>query len=351
MNKISNLLDQKYILNFFREKVLPKYPEFIDIEKIVIKKHKNNIWPTTYHVVFEFVTTFKNKDGSKQTLPIFCSAHSDEPRDKAYDALCYLWDQDFNSSDFTIPRALFYEPQFKAVFYQGLEGVDLHRCIRENSDKKIEPLIVHAAQWFAKLHGLSTKKAPNFNPKNSRIRTVIPGKDYILERIKLKHPQYFDFYKVVYGILISCEEDFLAQNKLWFVHGDAHPGNIIKINNINPNQQKEFYKIGVIDFTDLCLADFARDLGTFFQQVDYMFGYKMNNIALAKSIKKTFLNNYLKCSKIKMTESLEKRIENYYDWTAMRTATFLLLRNNSDKTRVKMLCNGVRERMGLKIKI
>jgi len=343
MNKITLLLDKKYVLDFFQKKVLPRYPDFIEICDIVIKKHKKNIWPTTYHVVFEFVTVFRDKENNKQTLPIFCSAHSEEPRRNAHKALRYLWEQDFSSSDLTIPRALFYDNYFKAIFYQGVEGINLYKFIRQKDYKEIELIIPKAAKWFAKLHKLPVKKATNFNPKNSRIRTVIPGSNYILKRIKLKYPEYFDFYKNVYSVFIKKEEDFLAKGKLWFVHGDAHPENIIKINTKN----KKSPSIGVIDFTDLCLSDFARDLGTFFQQVDYMVGRKIGDAAYAQKIKKIFLREYIKYSNIKFTKSLEARVNNYYNWTAMRTATFLLLRDESKKSRAEELFNGVGERMGL----
>ena len=350
MNKITLLLEKQYVLDFFRKKVLPKYPDFVDIKNIIIKKHKNNIWPKTYHVVFEFITTFKKGDNTSVAISIFCSAHSDEPRRNAYIALRYLWKQDFSASDLTIPRALFYDNYFKAIFYQSVEGTDLHSFIRQRNYKEIELIIPCAAKWFAKLHRLPTKKAPNFNPKNSRIKTVIPGSNYILKRIKIKYPQHFNFYKAVYNIFIKREEDFLSKNKLWLVHGDAHPGNIIKINHgikskASSSEGIKIPRVGVIDFTDLCLSDFARDFGTFFQQVDYMVGYKNNDAVHAERIKKFFLKSYLKHSKIKMTKDLQERIDNYYNWTAMRTATFLLLRDNSNKDRVCGLLNGVAERM------
>ena len=42
-------------------------------------------------------------------------------------------------------------------------GRNLYRYIRESDRDTIEEIIPKAAQWFAKLHNLSTKKARNFN--------------------------------------------------------------------------------------------------------------------------------------------------------------------------------------------
>ena len=56
MNGILKLYDQKFIKDLFREKVLPKYPQFVDIKKIEIQKHKTHIWEHSWHVVAEFKT-------------------------------------------------------------------------------------------------------------------------------------------------------------------------------------------------------------------------------------------------------------------------------------------------------
>lgn len=344
MNKITQLLNEDYVIDFFRKKVLPKYPEFSDIQNIDIKPHKKNIWDHAYHIVFEFVVDFEKKDGSKTTVSIFCSGHSQEPRRNVHRALRYLWSQDFSSNNLTIPRALFYDNNFKAVFYEGVNGINLYKLIRQKDYKEIEAVIPKAAQWFSKLHNLPTVNTPNFNPQNSRIKTVVPGSGHILKRIKENYSEYYNFFRKVYSFLIKKEEEFLdKRKKLWLVHGDAHPENIIMLDSFDMTQKK--VNIAVIDFTDLSLSDFARDLGTFFQQVDYMVGRKIGKPEYAEKIKNIFLKKYLKYSKIKMSKALEQRINNYYNWTAMRTATFLLMRDAANLGKAEVLFAGVKERM------
>ena len=87
MNKILNLFNKQYVINLFIKKILPTYPNFKGIKKIKIQAYKKNIWEETYHVVIKFSTFFITKNNKIIVLPIFCSAHSDEPRIFVYTAL------------------------------------------------------------------------------------------------------------------------------------------------------------------------------------------------------------------------------------------------------------------------
>ncbi len=333
MNKILYLFDENYVKNLFREKVLPLYPDFYDIKKIEIDAPKKYIWEKTYHVVIKFKTSFITKENKTKKLTIYCSAHSNEPRKNVYDALKYLWEHNFSKGWLSIPHPLFYSEYFQGTFYRGVNGRNLYQFIREKNYSEIEKIIPKAAAWFAKLHRLPTKDAPNFNPENSRIKTVVPGVNHILQKIKERYPQYFNIYKELYNIFMNKEERFLNRNKQrWFVHGDAHPENIIKMSE---------RKLAVIDFTDISLSDFARDLGSFLQQLEYMSNRKIADPIYTKKIKDLFLESYLKEAKMSLSTDLEERIMNYYYWTAIRTATFFLLKHNHEPERAKPLINQV----------
>ncbi len=325
MNIINKLFNEQFVMELFKEQVLPCYLDFDSIKKIKIQPHKKYIWESTYHVVIEFKTIFVSSNGEEIVLPIFCSAHSDEPRKNAYDALKYLWDSSFAKGNLTIPRPLFFSKEFNSIFYRGAEGAHLYHYIRNNDLPEVERITAQTAEWFAKLHSLPVKNAYNFNPENSRIKTVIPGADHILERINDDYPQYSEIYKKAYDIFIANEENFLSSTKQrWLIHGDAHPENVIKMSK---------RKIAMIDFTDLCLSDFARDIGSFLQQIEFMCNRKIDDKSFAQKMKDVFLENYLNNVQIKMDEFLRKRIDNYYNWTSMRTATFFLLRDKNEQDR------------------
>jgi len=333
MNIIYQLFDEQFVSELFKDRVLPLYPDFIDIKKIKIRAPKKNIWETTYHVVISYETTFKTRDGKERRIPIYCSAHSEEPRKNVYDALSFLWESGFSKGYLSIPHPLFFDKKFNAVFYRGVRGRNLYQFIREKKISEVEKIIPKAAAWFAKLHQIPAGVAKNYNPENSRIKTVIPGSSHIIERIKEDYPEYKELYQKAYKFFIDKEELFLSQTKnRWLVHGDAHPENVIKMSE---------KKIGVIDFTDLCLADFARDIGAFLQQLNYMIGRKIGDKSFLEETKQSFLENYLKFSKIKIDGPLQERIIIYYHWTALRTATYFLIKHNAEPGRARTLLKEV----------
>jgi len=337
MNKILQLFDEKYVVGLLAEKVLPLYPDFKEVKSVKIRAYKKNIWEHTYHVVIEFKTIFLNKKNKPTELPIFCSAHSEEPRKNVYDSLKFLWGHGFGKGKLSIPHPLFYSDYFKGTFYRGVEGRNLYQFIREDNKKEIESIVPKAAAWFAKLHGIDTKEARNFNKENSRIETVFPGIEHILWRIEEDYPQYIAAYKEIYKIVNKREKKFLASTKKhWLVHGDAHPENIIKM---RPR------KIAVIDFTDLCLSDFTRDIGAFLQQLEFMTIRKIGDKQYSEKIKKIFLDSYFANSKIKLNKEIESRIDNYYYWTAMRTATYFLIKDKPEPERshpvICQVCKGL----------
>lgn len=339
-NIILKLLDEQYVLNLLKEKVLPLYPDFIDIKKTKIIPRKKHIWDHTYHVVIEFETIFLTKRKKEKKLSIYIAAHSNEPRKNVYDGLNFLWKHNFNKGYLTIPHPLFYSDKFKGTFYRGVDGHHLYYYIRKKDYKNIEDIVIKTAAWFAKLHKLTTKDAKNFNEENSRIKTAIPGAGHILNKIHDKYPEHYKACKNAYSEVIRQEEDFLSSTeKRWLVHGDAHPENIIKIND---------KKIAAIDFSDLCLSDFARDIGSFLQQIEYMCDRKINDEKFSEKIKNIFLESYLKNAKIELNKDLQKRINTYYNWTALRTATFFLIKDKPEPDRAKYLLDTISKNIKIK---
>lgn len=335
MKKAEKLLSKEYMLAFLRENVLPLYPEFEEIVSLKIQIHKKHAWDDFYHMVINYETIFSKKDGGEEELPIFCSAHSSEPRENVYKVLKFLWDSGFGDGDLSIPHPLLYSSDLNGTFYRGAEGKDLYRYIRVADFAEIENIVPKAAAWFAKLHSLSTEGSINFNEINSRIRTVVPGSVHILERMKTDYPEHFEFFQEKYQEFISAEEKFISeQDQLWLVHGDAHPENIIRMSED---------KIAVIDFTDLCLTDFARDLGAFLQQLEYMCNRKINDQTYADKMKKVFLDTYLEKSGQELTLDLSERIKRYYYWTAVRTAVHFLMKHDPEQERAEYLIEKVKK--------
>lgn len=337
MNKILYLFDEKRMVEMFRRKVLPQYPVFRDVVGVKICVHKRGIWQRTYHVVLEFHTSFVDQDGEIVVLPIFCTAHSSENRENAYRALKFLWQHGFNDGDLAVPRPLFYSPYYRAAFYRGLNGRNLYHYIQAGRRDDVEDIIGRSAAWFAKLHSLPVSRENNFNPENSRIRTVLPGVENVLWRIQERYPHILDTMQNLYDYIIGEEERFLnSTTQRWYVHGDAHPENIIRSGQ---------NKISVIDFSDLSLSDFARDIGAFLQQIEYMCRNRLGGLAYTSHLKEIFLQHYFENSSIQMSEDLKRRIDVYYYYTSLRTATFFLFKSGPEPDKAYPLIEGVRRKL------
>jgi hypothetical protein len=98
----------------------------------------------------------------------------------------------------------------------------------------------------------------------------------------------------------------------------------------------------------LCLGDFARDLGTFLQQLDYMSNRKIDDKIYTEKLKKLFLDSYLAKNKwVKPDQDLEARIANYYNWTAMRTSTHFLLKADPEPNRAEPLIKEVCRKLNI----
>ncbi|PIT94934.1 hypothetical protein COT98_01660 [Candidatus Falkowbacteria bacterium CG10_big_fil_rev_8_21_14_0_10_39_9] len=345
MNKIEQLFNAEYVRKLLSRKVLPLYPEFKRIEAVKIIPHKKHVWESTYHVVVEFLVSFATAEAKIHQLSLFCSAHSNENRKNVYDSLKFLWNSGFGDAHFSIPQPLFYSAYFNGTFYQGVDGHNLHYYISTQNYEEIEKIIPQAAKWLAKLHGLKNVLGFDYNSENGRIRTVISGIDDILQEIKKKYPHYLSFYEKAYNIFITKEEDFLNNtNQRWLIHGDAHPENIIKMSDI---------KVVVIDFTDMSLADYTRDLACFLQQFEYMGvqNKKLDPSYVAK-IRRLFLESYFANSPEKLDAAVKARIDNYYNWTMMRTINYLLTagvinRDEAKMEKINNLINLLKNNLGI----
>lgn len=337
MNKIYSLLDQQFVLNFFKEKVLPFYPDIKEIQNIEIKPYKQLIWETTYHVVFAYNLSWLDGNNKKQKIQIVCSAHSNEPRENVLGTLHYLWDHNLPNKKIKLPRPLFYSQEFGATFYRAVPGHTLLHYIKDGRREMVPSLVLMAAEMFARLHQLPIANNFKFHTDNQRIATVVPGEKFISSELasRFKASEYEDLIDLYHQCASQETSNFLGFNEWSLIHGDAHPENIIKVGE---------NKIGLIDFTDFCPADFARDIGAFLQQLEYKIGRKLNDKFFAQEMKKLFLDTYLRAAQKELSDDLQARINLYYDWTALRTAVYWFLNHRSSPDKGRELLYLVRER-------
>lgn len=331
MNKIRQLLDEQFVLGLFRRELLGKYPDLGQINRVAIHPYKDQIWETTYHVVIGYDVFFLKSDGQEEIVPVVCSAHSSEPRENVFTALKYLWAQGFPAGEIDIPEPLFYSEEFRGTFYRALAGESLLYYIKKHDLDVVAEMVVSSARLLARLHSLPATTAANFNPDNSRIRTVMPGVGLILSEMNQRYAgRYDDDLRELYDGFMASEEQYFRQPSelLSLIHGDAHPENVIRT---APG------RIGLIDFTDICLGDFTRDLGSFLQQLEYKVVNKLKDPGYAAELKDLFLQEYWQASARRWSPAIQERIDLYYNWTAVRSATYWFLKFEPDEQRAAEL--------------
>ncbi len=340
MNKILPLFDEQFVLEFLRREILPQYPSFSGISRVFIKPYKEFVWETTYHVVIGYNAYFVNARGEEKRISIVAVGHSNESRENVFRALKYLWSHGLAVSGVDLPRPLLYDSHFNCTFYRAISGENLLYYIKKKDLVEVEKIVISAARLFARLHALPVSAEANFNPSNGRIETVVPGVPHILQEIANRYGQkYQTRLEKVYSRLIAQEEEFFrAGLRLSLIHGDAHPENIIKT---------ATSRIGLVDFTDFCLGDPARDLGTFMQQLEYKVVNKLGDISYAARAKELFLEEYLLAAGIKLTPAFQERIGLYYNWTMIRTAVYWFLKFDHDERRAEMLLSQAEKNLGL----
>lgn len=342
-NKILDLLDEKIVFELFQKNVLPVYEKYERLdEKIEIKPKKKLIWTDTYHVVFEYVCTFYEKSGESKKISIFCTAHDNEPRQIVYDHLKILIESNFAKDELVSPLPLFYNEKYNATFYQGVEGKTLYEFIKLNNKEKINQYIAGTANWFARLHSLNLGDRQN-EIKIQTIKEVVPGKERIMEQISIHHPHLLDIYEKIYQELEKRENKFFTNKEnIRTIHGDAHSENVIITD-------KEH--IAVIDFADMCQSDFARDLGSFMQQLEFKLIKVTQDRIYAEKMKNLFLDSYLQSAHIELTPDLINRIGTYFCFTQIRTSTFFLVKHDPQPDRSIGLIKEVIKNLDLNINL
>jgi len=321
MNEILKLFKKKPALEYIKKNA-PFFVEQNSIKDLKITTIKKNIGKEKnfYHVVIRY-------DADNLKKPLFCTAHCEESRQNAFAALKFINKHGFKKTKTVLPAPIFYDKSLNVFMYQGIDGENLLHYIKGRSPK-LDKYVQGAGRWIAQLHKIPADKAQNFNKENSRIKTVFPGPSYFLKKIKDKFPSFFVDVQKHFNRLVEKEEKNLSHRSSFaLIHGDFHPENVI----IN----KDTEEISVIDFTDICLADEARDIGAFIQQIRFM---SRGNLDLdkMKSLQKKFLRAYLAESGIKLTENLEKRITLYRAWTALRSIVYFLTKEPSEEPQAKI---------------
>ncbi|MFA6215319.1 MAG: phosphotransferase [Patescibacteria group bacterium] len=327
-----SLLNQNFLIPLFQKRLPKSLIGDHKIDYIAIEIFKKKLSHTSfYHIVSRYTLHFKNP--RVKPVTIFCNANSRESRQGALLALKHLWQSGFATGRFLCPQPLFYNKRSKAIFYKEATGKNLYQFIidKETEFGEIEKIVSLTGQWLAKLHSLPVAGVPNFNSVQSKVTTVLPGPKKIFKIINEKHqkyPKYLQQTKELLGKISQLEKKLTAGEKKAIIHGDFHPENVVY------NKHRDV--LYIIDYTDCCLGHFTRDLGNFYQQLNYM-AKEYLSAEQIKHLQRLFVDSYQSAKKITLTPEEEKIFNLYKGWTALRSAIYFLTVTAFDRPRADAL--------------
>lgn len=326
---VLQLHDPRFMERFIGKKYAKKIRGTV-LPGIVVESLRYNA--DTKEAYYHIVNTYKvrvEKPAIHTTIAqLYCTAHSNGSRKKAARALSFLYKNGFAEGRYRVPQPLGYDPLRRALFYKGFVGPSL--LTRLKLRRMTVPSIELAAGWLAHLHAVQARPGKNaLNTGNSRISTMEPGAHYFLPRIAQWVPKKYPRFKELYDGLQKGEERWFARHKKqWLIHGDMHPDNII----IAKGEDGDYFA-GGIDFTDICLGDFARDIGTFLYDVHEVLR-KRSSKQFVQHVQRVFLRKYLGDSGRTLTKDLIRRINFYSAWIGFRATLFYLLQDDAEWLRV-----------------
>jgi len=300
---ISTLFDSGAVRELIDSKNIPQLSNLSGLSITPIKKKTDRDF---YHLVIRYDSPALGE------YPLFCSAHSEEDRGNAFRALMYVKNNLPQDAADNTPTPLFYDESLRAFFYRGMDGDNLLELLEGSTDEVRTPLAQLGA-WLADLHQLPATQKQNFNEYNSAIKTVLPGPRHFLPKIQRKFPEHHERVEKLFYAFVAYEEAVSEPHSL--IHGDLHPENVI-INSAEGH-------ISIIDYTDICIADPMRDLGSFMQQLSFM-GLGKRSDEEIKKMQDHFIAAYEQARKQELSESERKRILLYQAWTAFRSTVYFL---------------------------
>ncbi|MFH1457289.1 MAG: aminoglycoside phosphotransferase family protein [Patescibacteria group bacterium] len=306
-----NLLNKEYIKKLFNSKIKDINIDAKNISEIIVYPIKERYNKRNFHLVIMYNLILNTKNKLQKKCKVVCSAHSSKSRKKMFEAMELIYKKGFDKGQITLPKPLWYITDLKSIFYIGIEGHNILENIKKGKDVFIN--LKRSAEFLAKLHQIKIPKKINLEKYFFDWKFLDPANILNLPKNK-KNP----LVKQIYKQYKMIKEKFKEVNKIKgeLSHGDFHLENILI-----PKGEHE--KITILDFSEVCIAPFTYDIGSFLQQLHFMsFGYVSNETY--QTWKGEILNDYLKIRKIKLNQNIINQINLFRAWLALRSAIYFL---------------------------
>ncbi len=288
---------------------------------------KENIIHDYYSIVVAYPVSYSHNGENHQAV-VYCSAHSNDSRRQAMENLEFIWRQNIPGEQFPTNQPLFYDSQYGAMFYLGLPGDNFCEYFTNHSREEIESQLAPIAQWLARLHSLTLGFNGWPESRVQKLGQVVPGRERALEKIQRSTPQYYGRFVRIYDCLEAWENKLWpTSDKLAIIHGDLHPENIIITEK----------GAAIIDWSDACLGDPLRDVGSFSQQLIFMGLGQINDEPYWRRAQDMFLSAYRQAMGDHLPNNWLERFRLYYYFTAFRTAIYFVTKSGPEPERAEGL--------------
>lgn len=316
------LLDNQYMFKLFTKRLAKIDQTATAIDRVEIYPVKKRIAGKMFHLVVIYEVYLKSI-GTIKRQKIVCAAHSGQRRKKAYQIMEQVYKHVENKPSFKIPQPLWYSHDLQALFYKGIEGDNL--LTKFKHQQNVDQSIVQLACLLAAFHQIEP-------PLNIGLKTLELNLKYLDPTnllAKSRHTGYKNQVRRVFA-KIKRRARGLRHLDLKLAHGDMHLENVI----FNDAYQRTY----LIDFSEVCLAPVAYDLGSFLQQLKFM-ARGLITPQEYQRLKKIFLDIYFGQTHYSQAEAqhILKAIILFEAWVALKSVVWYLGFKEDKTSRLKVL--------------
>lgn len=302
--QIDQLLEEDFILQLMKSRVLPGISSKFDISKCIInplKVSRRAGIATIEYRLTQIPGTQSEEESISQSF--IGKWRRDGSLRQVFDNLTVLWspglwrDRSYES-DLRICRPIAYFSEYNLMLTSNAYGVQLEDFLAhgDTNPNLIRTAVTQSAKWLAKLHSTTAALCQNIFSFKDEEERLYKWRDHL----SALYPPFAGRIGELSSQILE-EQRKLDPMSFVFIHGDFHPLNIL----VDEDH------LTVVDFEHSCLFDPAKDLGYFISYL-LMRREKYGLSLDIEALQKIFLRKYVE----EMSSSVEaqgslKRVDLY----------------------------------------
>lgn len=320
MPLIKSLLNnQKIAKDFFSDRIKQLFPDAKSISSLRLKRI-GSMRQKSLIIKYSFWLHYPNHQELKN---LYGNYHAQGGSKNIYNFFSYIYNHNFSSPPYQIPRPLIYFSPQKLFVYEEFPGKLLRELIKDKqcTFKQLHSHVSHLARWLLKFHtlpaGVGKYRSPNLSLKN--FSSVAP-------RINL------NLSKTI-ALINAGINKIKKSSKKTLVHGDPHLANFVI------GEQKNY---ALIDLSDSHQGYALYDLGMFLVHIDIALKPFFSSDQISK-LKANFVKTYFAKYKHHLPAKICQGINAFQARAALDFLKFTLNYNPRPNTYINWTINRFQE--------